>query len=445
MNSGLFCAGIVLLGFALYWLISSQQSQVPETQKKPYEIAFKRAGDNFIAGDNRRALKYTDEAIALAPDVISLYELRAVLRLGENDPIGVVQDATKVIEAYPDKNTSEFYYFRGTAYAKLRQWDESLSDLQTALGLNMFNPFRCYIQIGQVLFLGKGETEEAIKAYNTAISLNPDHFAAYLGRALVFGKIKDHDAVIADYTKSLTLDNPERWRTYTGLGNAYWMKEMWDDALAAYRQALLYDGGSNYYGTYINIANILGSRKQQYAEAIQAYNQAIAINDLSTRAYSGRSSTYAKLGNAEGALADYQKAMTLEPQNAEDYNARGYLSLQREQYEQALADCSKAIELKPDWTSGYGSRGYTFFLMGKYEDALEDFNKALEVKPRHKFALAGAALCHYQLGQTDEAKQIWQSLIEVDEGYKQANTIQDDYDSHHPKLVETAEKVIALL
>ena len=85
-----------------------------------------------------------------------------------------------------------------------------------------------------------GEHEAAVADYNRAIELDSQDARAYLNRGNAFRDLDDHEAALADYNRAIELD-PEYTIAYNNRGNAYLRFQEHELAIADYEQALRLD------------------------------------------------------------------------------------------------------------------------------------------------------------------------------------------------------------
>jgi tetratricopeptide (TPR) repeat protein len=90
-------------------------------------------------------------------------------------------------------------------------------------------------------FVAASRYREAIDLYSKAISGDPDNALAYECRAQTWVDLKEYDAAIADYTKSLALH--PAGMTYNNRGTAWVMKKEYAKAIADFREAIRLDDG----------------------------------------------------------------------------------------------------------------------------------------------------------------------------------------------------------
>jgi tetratricopeptide (TPR) repeat protein len=109
----------------------------------------------------------------------------------------------------------EAYFWRATAYLKIKAYENALNDLNETIGL--YDEFaEAYSLRGVVLFhLKRGQ--EALGDMNKALELDSENPYRYSSRAYIRASIGDVEGGIEDYQKTIELD-PEDAIAYNNLG-----------------------------------------------------------------------------------------------------------------------------------------------------------------------------------------------------------------------------------
>ena len=119
----------------------------------------------------------------------------------------------------------------------------------------------------------QGKLEEAIEAYNKAITIKPDYADAYynMGNALKEqGKLEE---AIEAYNKAIAI-KPDYVQAYKNTGNILKMQGNLNQAVEIYNKAIAIK--PNYAEAYYNLGIAL-KEQDKLEEAIEAYNKAIII------------------------------------------------------------------------------------------------------------------------------------------------------------------------
>lgn len=154
-----------------------------------------------------------------------------------------------------------------------------------------------------------------------------------------------------------------------------------------------------------------------YAGAIAAFDQALALDDTLVRAYVGRGQAYWLQDENEQALADLNQAIALTTEDADAYAIRGAVYNDLGDYSAALDDFNQSLTLAPDdnWTLAY--RGYTYYLADQYDAALVDLDLALKRNPNYTWAIVVRGNTYRMLDEYTKAKLDLTRAISLDPQY----------------------------
>lgn len=99
-------------------------------------------------------------------------------------------------------------------------------------------------------------------------------------------------------------------------------------------------------------------QKKAYAEALEAFNSALAVNRRFAPAYYYRGETYDALGKSENALEDYRKAIEYEPNYADAHYKLGLALMKQRDTRGAVKAFNQVVTLAPDSESGKQAANY---------------------------------------------------------------------------------------
>lgn len=125
------------------------------------------------------------------------------------------------------------------------QIDEAVAAYETAVSLNQFasrwQAADAYYRLGETLAQSGADPAEAIAAYEQAIALNPDHAAAYVLLGMAYhADARGLTAVTAAFHQAMRLDPQNPW-AYVLLGEIYAQENQTAEAAALFNQALALD------------------------------------------------------------------------------------------------------------------------------------------------------------------------------------------------------------
>lgn len=141
----------------------------------------------------------------------------------------------KLIEAEPDNAYAIAYM--GKLEAEDENYLRALGYINRAIELDSSN-YDFYIDLGSYeRYLG--HSDAAIKAWTTAINLNPDYFLAYTYRAGIYDEKNRLADALADY-HNVVRTNPQYYFAYEQIGVLEWHEQNWSVCRSAFQEALKY-------------------------------------------------------------------------------------------------------------------------------------------------------------------------------------------------------------
>ncbi len=151
----------------------------------------------------------------------------------------------------------------------------------------------------------------------------------------------------------------------------------------------------------------------KYEEALQAYDNAIAIKPDDHKAWSNKGVVFVKLEKYEEALQAYEKAIALKPDFHEAWYNKGVARGKLGKDEEALQAFDIAIALKRDFHEAWYNKGVAHGKLGKYEEALQAYDKAIALKPDDHKAWSNKGVALKLLGKEDEAQKAFLKAEEL--------------------------------
>ena len=241
---------------------------------------------------------------------------------------------------------------------------------------------------------------EAIAAYQQAISLDPNVNLFYqsLGEALV--QQKKWDEAIANYQKAIQLSPDFSW-TYHQLGNALSEQEKWQEATVAYDQGIALN--PKFFCSYYKQGEIC-SKTGKLEEAVDWYRQAIEINSDGFWLHFALGNALFETQQFDQALAAYQQAIELEPKVDWLYPQLGKVFTAQQQWNQAIDAYCKAVELNPNNLWLLDQLAEILIEQQEIETAISAYQNCLKVDPK-------AHILHYNLGNLYKSQGQWDEVI----------------------------------
>jgi tetratricopeptide (TPR) repeat protein len=120
-------------------------------------------------------------------------------------------------------------------------------------------------------------------------------------------------------------------------------------------------------------------RESEYAEAAEAYRQAIELAPTSAPTWYDLGVATAAQDKLTEALAAYSKAIELDPNLERAFNNRAAVYARLKQFDKAIADCTQAIALNPADALAWRNRGLAFYDQGDFEKAAAVFDESIQI------------------------------------------------------------------
>jgi tetratricopeptide (TPR) repeat protein/SAM-dependent methyltransferase len=149
-------------------------------------------------------------------------------------------------------------------------------------------------------------------------------------------------------------------------------------------------------------------------EAIAAYRQALVLDPACVGALNNLGTALCDQGKLEEAEASYRLALNFAPGDAEAHNNLGTVLYQREELDQAVASYRQALALRPDHAEAHNNLGTALFSLGKLDEALASYRSALASKPDFVSARIHLGTALWDQGKLDEAAAAFRQASAID-------------------------------
>ena len=276
------------------------------------------------------------------------------------------------------------------------------------------------LEQGNALFQQR-RLEEALAAYDLALTLQPDLLDAHFNRASAAAQLKRPDEALAGFDRAIALA-PDQAETHYKRGNVLVALRRFKEALASFERTLalnpdhpkahlsraqalqllgrfdealaIYDG---LLGTHPERADLHNHRgnlllaRQRPEQALASYDKAIALAPTVADYHNNRGTALLDLGRAGDAIASYDRAIALNPDQAAAYINRGNAYFAATLMDKALADYDHALALDPNSPEAQVNRGHALIRDNRLSEAAVAYERALALKPDYDFLLGTVA------------------------------------------------------
>lgn len=114
---------------------------------------------------------------------------------------------------------------------------------------------------------------------------------------------------------------------------------------------------------------------------ITSFNQ-IDLQLDAAQAWYEKGQKLANLGHYQEALESFNQAVAIQPQNCAAWVFRGVVLTLLNYYEEAIVSCEKALEIQPHDKQAWICRGAALNYLGRYQQSYISYDKALGVERR---------------------------------------------------------------
>lgn len=249
-----------------------------------------------------------DHAIKLQPTYGVAYTNLANCFYRQNKIENAKKAYQKAIVLHPNFPNAHFNY--GRLLAELGDYAGAIKELKRAVALDPKHT----VALGQIahIYLHEGNYDEAIEYYLKRLMLQPQHADSHHDLGVALLKDKQYEKASEHFEQSIILQTTQK-ECYYHLATAYLYLGNYKDALANYMRQL--EQGSHAESLY-NIG-VLHMYNERHQEAINYFQQALAINPRSLEVHVNLATIYLKLDKTREAVTHYELALALNPEDAE--------------------------------------------------------------------------------------------------------------------------------
>lgn len=152
--------------------------------------------------------------------------------------------------------------------------------------------------------------------------------------------------------------------------------------------------------------------KQQYEEALNKYNEALAEGEFSF-VYHQRAMVLEELGRYVEASASYKNSIALSPYYTSSYEGLGRTLLKQNDFFGALLAASILTQLNNQNAQYFSIQGDLLYRIRRYQDALIDYKKASLLSPGNAYIKHKVRMAEFQLDvrkNDDDSKAVGTSI-----------------------------------
>lgn len=241
-------------------------------------------------------------------DTAQIYYELGHLYMAKEDKLNSVSAFKLAVDKEPE---NPFYNNSlGYAYARAELYDDAIEHYQKAIALNPDAEWTSIVcqALGSIYAENKANIEAAVSTYQAGIILDPKNYDLYTALGDIYMADYDLDKAIRSYCDAITL-NPDDSRAYSKVGIALWEKDYLEEALVAYHKAVELSPENEFAQNNLGILYLDGLADAD--EALEYFEEAIALNPNYTLAYFNAGRASQEMGFTNDAANYYQMAIDL--------------------------------------------------------------------------------------------------------------------------------------
>ena len=317
----------------------------------------------------------------------------------------------------------DLYFHIGVVLAADGRKDEARKAYEEALRLNPKDS-RAHNDLG-ILLEKEGDEDSALRHYRAALEAHPEFALALSNMADLLGRRGDTAGAEAAFRKAMELE-PKNPQHQYNLGVHLMSLGRVDEAAELYRSVLRLSPGDI---RAMNNLGLLLADRGETDEAMELFRDAIALAPDFTLARANLGNLLVQTGDFEGGVAVYREGITLYPENAELLNGLGYQYFVHGDVTQAVHFYQEALRLQPEFTRARVNLAYAKAGMGDIGGALQEFELLAGKDPSNADYLLELGNLKAKAGRFEEAMQ----------HYRQALVINPEFEAARKNLIALQE------
>jgi tetratricopeptide (TPR) repeat protein len=318
----------------------------------------------------------------------------------------------------------------GNAFMSKGETERAIKHFETAAKLEP-DLAETYNSLG-VAYASKGLIDKAIRHYQIAVRLKPDNAEIHINLGNAFASKGLTEKAIEHYQTALRL-KPDNAKAHLELSAVYGLRGLTDKTIEHLRTALRLkaDDAELYYNLGVaygrkgltDKAGIAYGRKGLTDKAIEHYQTAIRLNPNNADIHYNLGVAYGRKGLTDKAIEHYKTALRLKPDYADTHYNLGVAYESKGLIEKAIRHFQIAVRLKPDNAEIHINLGNAYLAKGLADKAIEHYKTALRLRPDYAGAHYNLGLAYLRKGHTDKARREFETVLKIDPDYHEAQRL----------------------
>lgn len=317
---------------------------------------------------------------------------------------------------YLNPDGADAYVYRASAFFPLGQPDESLAGFEMALSIEPNHPAAL---VGRGFHNQiRGNYRQAVIDYEHALDLNPRpdqvvRHGIYLSLGICYDRLGEYSASLENFELALSETNVQN----SALAQTYFYRGLVHQDMG--NESLAEIDWNTAFELEPNILNIILSDVDGYL-MVSSYEIAhllvervLDIDSDNFQAYFERGKINVAENNSDAAITDFERAIELNPNMVRAYYELGNIYADLDNPEVAIANYEQVISIIPTAYFAYVGRGNVLLSMGATAAAIDDYAHAVEIVPDYVEAYLGLGNAYYKQGNLESALMQYERYVSL--------------------------------
>lgn len=373
----------------------------------------------------------------------------------EGDKIFLQKDYKAAIDKYAQAitltpNYSEAHFWKGYAHYYLKEYDEALTEINTASDQGFKQTLELY-KVRWYLNYQKKNYDAAYDDVQKGLQLEPTNIAFITASGDVSLAKNDYENALAAYAKAVQI-NPNSGDLYYFLALSHSNLKNYPEQGTAAMEAI--KKGTKYIGESYLLAGEALRKERRYAEAIEAYQRALTAKEDNPAVYRTMAELYRHLSRFNDAITTARKGLKFSPNDGNIYTELSWYYSLADRNPEAVQAAQAAIRFSPDQSVGYTNLCRAYNETNQYQMAINNCNKALQISPNDGETYFYLGRAYDLIGKPSEAPKYYSKAVGGLVEFTQSNTEDSDgfyilgnayyADNQQDKAIEAYKKSLEL-
>jgi len=317
-----------------------------------------------------------------------------------------LEEITAAIEINP--HNGSWHCNRGYILDQLEQYEEAIKAYEHVLELD---PNHCEAMAAIGVDLTRtGRCARALDVFEECARKYPDYEPVYCHRIVTYAEMGQHDKAEEMFylAQQLTEECPH---CYYNVAISLMDRQKWDRAIWCWKKVLELD--PRYMGARARIAEAYRA-KGDFSAAKENYLAELREDPGNADLLAELADLLLEMGERKAGAEKYRQIVELDPENAEAYAALGQIALGEGKFEAALDSLQTSVSLDNECPGAHEYLGEACLRLGRHAEARYHLSLALQQDPESRHALMSMGNCLLETGRPTQAAEFFRRLVALE-------------------------------